>query len=70
MANDSNTNNDSAGYIDDVEVPEEMYIFGDPSVYDDIPDVTVWYERVQLNRMKNRWMLLRFYLLRQTQQVI
>ena len=42
MANDSNINNDLAGHIDDVEVPEEIYIFGDPSVYDDIPDVTVW----------------------------
>ena len=51
MANDSNTNNDSVSFIDDIEVPEEMFIFGDPSVYDDIPDVTVWYERVQLNRM-------------------
>ena len=49
MANDSNTNNDLTGHIDDVEVPEDIYIFGEPSIYDDIKDVTVWYDRVKLN---------------------
>ena len=55
MAGDHVSDGNLAFNIDDIEIPEEIHLFSDPSEYDDIPDCTICYEQVQYRRMNWRY---------------